>query len=297
MNRGALRASLVHHGASSVALAVVVSLLEISPATAQSGRQALLQGHQAYDFAEFDRAIGLLESGLDPNAGPPDTLWIGGVHKLAHALIESGADSVATVWLRWALRRLPDLPIDSLNFPPPVVAAFRSAQGFVSASPLRAMVQTTWRWPPGPHVGNAGSLIIEAGNLNVAGRVEGGGFLAAGVPQTLDAGSYTILASAEGYLPARATVEVLPGVTTVLHFSLEPAAAGLLYVASRPWGVVFVNGQRIGYTTIAAYRIPAGTHRVRVERPGYVPFDTTVTVAQRDQRLRLGTIQLQPERR
>jgi hypothetical protein len=281
----------------AAAMASVLLLCSRQPLAAQTGREALLQGHQAYDFAEFDRAIGLLEVGLDPQAGPPDSLWVAGLHKLVHALIESGQESLAGIWLRWALRHVPDLAADSVNFPPSVVAAFRAAQGFVANSRLPALARAGWRWPAQPPGTGAGSLLMEAGAVAAAGRVEGGGFLAPGVPQTLAPGSYTVLATAEGYLPARATIEVLPGVTTILRFNLEPAAAGFLYVASRPWGVVSVNGQRIGYTTIAAYRLPAGTHRVRIERPGYVPFDTTVSVTERDQRLRLGTIELKPERR
>ncbi len=275
---------------------LIVLLFSSSPATAQSGREALRQGHQAYDFAEFDRAIGLLQVGLDPNAGPRDTLWIGGLHKLAHVLIESGAEPLAGVWLRWALRLMPGLPIDTMNFPPSVLAAFRSAQRFVGNSPQAEQVNISWRWPAQAPAGLIGSLAIEEGETRVAWRVEGGGSLFGSVPQRLPAGSYPVLAAPVGYEPVRTTVEVLPGVTTVLRFNPEAAPVGFLYVASRPWGVVFVNGQRAGYTTIAAYRLGPGTHRVRIERPGYLPFDTVVTVTQRDQRLRLGTIKLKPER-
>jgi hypothetical protein len=260
------------------------------------GREALLRGHQAYDFAEFDRAIELLSLGLDPSAGPQDSLWVAGLHKLADALLESGAEAAASTWLRWGVRLHPDLAIDSINFPPRVVEALRSAMQFVSANPTPQNVRVSWRWPAAMPRSNNGTLLIESGDVKPSGRIEGGSFLAPGVPQNLSAGSYPLLATAEGYLPVRATVEVLPEVTTSVRFDLEPALAGYLYVASRPWGIVSVNGERIGYTSIAGYRLPAGTHRVRVERPGYLPFDTTVTVTAREQRIRLGNIQLRPER-
>lgn len=283
----------------SVVLALLlVGLLGVRPpmAAAQLGREALRQGHEAYDFAEFDRAVELLSLGLDPSAGPQDSLWVAGLHKLADALLELGAEAAATAWIRWGFRLQPDLAIDSINFPPRVVGAIRGALQFVNANPAPRNIRLSWRWPAAMPRSANGALVIESGEVSPSGRIEGGNFLAAGVPYTLPAGSYTLLATAEGYLPVRGTVEILPGVTTSVRFDFEPAVAGYLYVASRPWGVVLVNGQQIGYTAIAGYRLAAGTYRVRVERPGYLPFDTTITVSERDQRIRLGNIQLRPER-
>lgn len=281
-------------------LAQVMLLLSLvaspTPTRAQIARLLLEQGHQAYELADFERAASLLQAGLNPNAGPRDSLWVGGVQKLAYVLIELQAEPLAATWLRWSIRQVPDLPVDSVNFPPSVVSAIRAAKDFVQANPLPSAGVLSWRWPAAPVTAQTGALLLEQSNVPALWRLENGAALASGVPQQFPAGSYTILAAAEGYLTARGTVEVLPGVTTVLQFNLEPAARGFLYIASRPWGVVLVDGRRIGYTTVAAYPIPAGTHRVRVERPGYTAFDTTVTVAQRDQRLRLGTIQLQRER-
>lgn len=167
---------------------------------------------------------------------------------------------------------------------------------FVSDNPLPRNVRTTWRWPSRFSGALTGSLVLEASAVPLPARIDGRGLVVPGVLQFLSAGSYTLLVSAEGYLPARATVEVLPEVTTSVRFDLEPAIFGYLYVASQPWGTVFVNGAQIGYTTIAGYRLSAGTHRVRIERPGYLPFDTTVTVQEREQRIRLGNIRLMPER-
>lgn len=281
---------------SLLALLVVISPPGPSAAHGQQGREALRQGHEAYDLAEFDRAVELLSLGLDPSAGPPDSLWVAGVHKLADALLELGNEAAVSAWLRWAVRLAPELQIDTINFPPRVVGAVRGAMQFVNASPAPRNVTLSWRWPAAMPRTMTGTLLIEGGEVSPSARIEGGDFLVAGVPRTLPAGSYTVLATADGYLPVRATLEVLPGVSTSVRFDLEPAVAGFLYVASRPWGVVFVNGERIGYTAIAGYRLAAGTYQVRIERPGYVPFDTTVTVTERNQRIRLGHIQLRPER-
>ncbi len=264
---------------------------------AQASRQLLAQGHQAYELAEFDRAAALLPLGLNPATGPRDTLWTRGVLRLAEVLMDAGREPVAQTWLRWGLRLAPDMLASDVEFPPAVIRAFNSAGEFVrttTADPT--VVSTSWQWPTVETAQGAGALLIRGGDVQVNGRIEGGEFLVAGSPKSLAAGSYTILATAEGYLPTRTTVEVLPGVTTELSFRLAPASPGFLYVASRPWGTVYLDGERIGYTALAARRLVPGTHRLRIEREAYLPFDTTFTVAQ-NQRLRLGTIELRVRNR
>lgn len=278
------------------ALFLVLSAAVGSAVEAQSGRDALLQGHQAYDLAEFERAVQLLSLGLDPSAGPQDSLWSAGVHKLVDALLESGSGRLALTWARWASRLVPDLPLDSINFPPRITEALMSARNFAAANALPPTVRLSWRWPLQPPTSELGSLVADPGGTQITVVIEGGAILSPGTPVTLAAGTYNLLASGADYVPIRAAVEVLPGVVTAVRIVPEPVAEGFLYVASRPWGTVLVNGERIGYTTVAGYRLRAGTHRVRVERPGYLAFDTTVAVTERNQRIRLGNIQLRPER-
>ncbi len=264
---------------------------------AQDARDSLRRGIRAYDFAEYTTALPLLAAGLNPAAGPRDSLWAAGLHRLAHTLIEGEKDSLAALWLRWALRLKPDFAVDTLNFPPAVGDAFALARMFVSTgSPGDTVSETLWDWARLPDGGGRGALRIERSGAPVSVFIEGVGPVAAGETQRLAPASYTILASAPGYFRARVIREVLPGVTTVLRFRLRALAAGqlgFLYVASAPWGEVYLDGERIGYTAVAARPIAAGSHRVRIERLGYAPFDTTITVA-RDQRLRLGTIRLKP---
>jgi hypothetical protein len=59
-----------------------------------------------------------------------------------------------------------------------------------------------------------------------------------------------------------------------------PAAStgqGILSVNATPWGLVRVNGHEIGDTP-QSIRLPAGRHRVRVERKGQRTVDELVTV-------------------
>ncbi len=264
---------------------------------AQDAPNLLRLGAQAYAFAEYGAAQAFLTAGLNPGAGPRDTLWVASVHRLAHILIEERKDSIAAVWLRWALRAQPGLVVDTVNFPPPVQDAFARARTFVAAgTPGDTLTETTWEWVHGRSETPSG-LRMERSGVPLSGFVEGIGSLPAGTTQPLAPGSYTVVVSAPDYFfRARVTREVLPGITTVVRFRLRGGgpssqALGLLYVASTPWAVLYLDGERTDYTPVAARPVAVGTHRMRLERPGYTPFDTLVTVG-RDQRLRLGTIRL-----
>jgi len=264
-------------------------------AEAQDAPSLLRLGAQAYAFAEYGAAQAFLRAGLNPGAGPRDTLWVASVHRLAHILIEEGKDSVAAVWLRWALRVQARLVVDTVNFPPPVEDAFARARAFVAdGTPGDTLAETTWDWVHGRGEPPSG-LRIERSGVPLSGFVEGIGSLPAGATQPLAPGSYTIVVSAPDYFfRTRVTREVLPGITTVVRFRLRgpsSQALGLLYVASTPWAVLYLDGERTDYTPVAARPVAVGTHRMRLERAGYMPFDTLVTVGH-DQRLRLGTIRL-----
>lgn len=278
----------------SLALTAVTVMLLAGGAKAQQQRNLLRLGVQAYDFAAYETALPLLAAGMNPAAGPRDSLWVAGLHRLAHILVQSHNDSLAAVWLRWALRQKPDFAVDTIDFPPAVGNAFAVAHRIIAlASAGDTIVETRWEWPPSPpRQDGRGALRVEHSGVPVTLFVEGVGLLAPGDQRALPYGSYRILASAPGYARVRLEREVLPGVTTVLRLRLRgPVEGGFLYVASAPWGNVYLDRQFVGYTPVAAYSVAIGTHRLRVERVGYTPFDTTVVV-EREQRVRLGTIRL-----
>ena len=58
-----------------------------------------------------------------------------------------------------------------------------------------------------------------------------------------------------------------------------PVVPGRLFVNATPWGQVFVDDEPIGNTPRVGVPIAAGTHRVRVSRDGFDPFERTVQVA------------------
>jgi hypothetical protein len=70
--------------------------------------------------------------------------------------------------------------------------------------------------------------------------------------------------------------------------NLEP---GLLSVNAIPWGSVYLDGRPLGNTPQIDLSVPAGPHRLRVEREGFRPYDRVIEVAS-GQRLRITDIAL-----
>jgi len=73
-----------------------------------------------------------------------------------------------------------------------------------------------------------------------------------------------------------------------------PAAPAHLYVQSRPWGEVFVDGVSIGNTPKMDISIVPGRHTIRVVREGFIPFEGVVNFGA-GQVIRLTQIVLDPQ--
>src|SRR4029077_1754014 len=71
----------------------------------------------------------------------------------------------------------------------------------------------------------------------------------------------------------------------------RPPEPALLSVNSVPWGSVFVDGQPVGNTPQIDHQVPAGSHRLRVERDGFRPYERLIELAS-GQRLRITDITL-----
>jgi hypothetical protein len=257
-------------------------LLAAAPAPAQTGRQALTTGTERYLLADYRGALPLLSRGLDPKAGPPNQLWKQGVERLADMLLVLRQDSLAATWLRWAIRLAPDFEVDPELVPPAVVRAAAAARAFVDATPVdRFVARTAFEWPIAISAQAPGIVRLAPAPIPITARVGADQFLRGGESRRLSSASYDVVVSAPGYLPTRLTVEVLPGVTTVVAVALLPETAGLLYVAARPWGTLFVDGQRVGYTSVAAHRVVPGRHVLRLAHERGAAKDTTIVVGER----------------
>ncbi len=204
-------------------LVLLLSVLAVASLRGQDPRDAMV----ARAFNEFDaaRRLQLLMSALNPTSGPPRGAWPVGVQLLAQTLIEDSKDSLAGVWLRWAVRLSPDLQPDTVQFLPRVVTAYRAARDFVMSTraPSDSVAATTWLWPSQPTGESVGRLQITSSAVPVPMRVDvkGVGPMSAGGSVPLSPGSYQISATAPGFDSAHVTREVLPGVTTVLDLHLK----------------------------------------------------------------------------
>ena len=266
--------------------AAVVTLVVLAAvsAHAQSPRRALAAGTGEYLLADYRAAWPLLSLGLDPKTGSIDQSWQQGVERLADVLLVLRQDSLAAAWLRWAMRLAPDFYVEADVMPPAVVRAAAAARSFVEATPRdRFVAQVDFTWPAGFSAGAPGTIRLEPASVPITARIGADQFVRAGESRQLPPGSYDIVVSAPGYLPTRMTVEALPAVTTRVRVSLLPETAAVLSVAARPWGTLFVDQERIGFTDIAGHRIAPGRHVVRLQRDQRRFRDTVLVVADREQ--------------
>ncbi len=93
--------------------------------------------------------------------------------------------------------------------------------------------------------------------------------------------------------PAQPAVLASPE-STVTRDTARPAPSaqsGFLFVASTPWGHVYVDGQRVGETPLASYPLEPGRHELSIEREGYEPYRQVLEVAA-GQEVRLTGIEL-----
>ncbi len=91
--------------------------------------------------------------------------------------------------------------------------------------------------------------------------------------------------------PAR----TLPAGGSVPGAPAAPAGTGLLRVRTVPPNAqILVDGRRVGEGSAFDVDIAAGTRRIRITAPGYVTFDTVVTV-EAGARVNLGQISLRSE--
>jgi hypothetical protein len=123
-----------------------------------------------------------------------------------------------------------------------------------------------------------GTLVVEAEPTGATIRVDGNAAGTGTAREQVEAGTYAVVADAEGYESARRQVEVEPGATRRISFSLQQAS-GQLVVEARPDSArILVDGEPQGRGRAEATLSP-GTYSVAVRAGGHVPIDTTAEVS------------------
>lgn len=225
-------------------------------AAAQDSRPRLVDSAKVLldDFKER-QSIDLLRRALNPALGAPDSVWAGGVQLLAQVLLRTQQPDEAAAWLRWAVRLVPNIRVDSVNFVPAVVSAFHAARAFVASARSDSLTRIRWEWSTSTPAGGYGDLRIETAPGfrpdQVQLMVEGQDFLDPGRPRRLVPGSYRVAARATGFGSLELTTEVLPGVTTVVTPTFAPAADVLTAAAERSAraGIARVDASRLGQSS------------------------------------------------
>ncbi|HEV8356277.1 MAG TPA: PEGA domain-containing protein [Gemmatimonadales bacterium] len=75
---------------------------------------------------------------------------------------------------------------------------------------------------------------------------------------------------------------------------LPPSPPGRLFVNSRPWGLLYLDGRLVGNTPVVDFVVPPGVHRLRIVRNGFRPLDRRIRLAPR-QELRMENLVLAAE--
>ena len=147
---------------------------------------------------------------------------------LSQTLLQTNQRDEAIAWLRWALRQSPALQVDSVNFTPLLVSAFQEARTFVAGDRTEPRASVRFEWATSTTSGGFGDLRAtrSGGDTSTALQVSANGeFLDVDRPRRLAPGTYRIVARSAGQADADLTVEVLPGVTTVVTVTVVATVA------------------------------------------------------------------------
>ena len=257
-----MRLRCMLRGFATVAVTGVL-LLGASRADAQdkAARDRMIQqAQQSYDDFQTGRAMQLLNAALDPGQGPFDEQWAQGLHLLAQIHIEEGREDEARSWLRWARRLYPEMPVDQALFLPETITASLQARDYVRGqSEPEGLVQTSWTWSTGiPDPAGQGRLRIDPTGLPTGTQVGIGSRASVPVGEAISLAidSYVIQVNAPGAAPVRVTREVLPGITTVVNFSIAggPVAEA---VPTLPPNVARSAGQQLVKLQVSRFGSPA----------------------------------------
>jgi len=202
-----------------------------------SGAPSSLEG-QAPDRAallssarsEFNdaAALELLVRAADPSLAPPDSLWAVTLHDLAFTLVRMGDEAGAELWLRWAARHASQWPLDRHWFPPAVATIWDRARLDVGSDVVpgnddQAALDTAWDWGGAAASGRPGGIGWMGeppSGLRALLARPGEDPVPAGPEAEVEAGSYRVSVTADGYEPLHLDREILPGVRTLLDVEL-----------------------------------------------------------------------------
>lgn len=218
---------LIRRQLACAAVATFLAVIPAArPAAAQGRRLAMVDSAQALVLAaKDDQAIIVLRAALNPELGAPDAPWARGVQLLGQTLLQTEKSVEAGAWIRWALRQSPSLQVDSVQYIPLLVTAFRDARAFLATGRPESRLTVRHIWPPSGQAttGQLRAVRSDGGTSAPVLFAVNGESLAEGQNRVLQPGSYRISARLPGQPDIETTAEVLPGVSTLVTVNVVVA--------------------------------------------------------------------------
>ncbi len=134
---------------------------------------------------------------------------------------------------------------------------------------------------PTAAVTRIGQLLVTANvsgaTISVDGRSEPNWITPYSSTIDLPAGTHQVVVSKEGYEDSQRSVTIEAGKTSTVNAPLSGASGEVMVVTLPPGLEVFIDGKPIGLSP-AHTAVAAGSHSIRVTRPGWTPLERTVNV-------------------
>lgn len=96
-------------------------------------------------------------------------------------------------------------------------------------------------------------------------------------------GQHTLIVSAEGHQPTQIDVTVRPRQRIRRSVRLELETGSVLVDVQERGALIEVDGTAMGFTPAVLPRVTAGTHTIRIRRPGFRPYEERIEVRPNEQ--------------
>lgn len=248
----------------AVGLALWLGLASASTAVAGAqetvASRLIAQARQQIEDINPDSAAVLLRQALESRAGATIAEKLRAFVLYGVTELTAGSTDGARRTFREALALEPTLRVDSLaELHESLVSTFERERSAIEAGAR-------------PSTG-----ILELRGLPAGARVAVNGIVWSDLRREVPSGVHRVEVTARGYFPYADSVKVDPGATLVRDIALVRSDFARLSVASVPWGIVYLDSERIGETPLFEQQVPAGTYALRVESPSSArPFVRTV---------------------
>jgi len=247
-----MRADFRRTHAVGLALWLGLTLASTAIAGAQetAASRLISLARQQIEDINPDSAAALLRQALDSRVGATIAEKLRAFILYGVTELTAGRTDGALRAFREALALEPTLRVDSLGeLHEALVVTFEGE---------RATLQAAARPAPG---------ILEFRGLPAGARLLVDGVVWNDRRRQVDVGARRVQVTARGYFPYSDSIQVAPGVTIIRDIALVRSDLARLSVTREPWGIVYLDGERVGETPIFERQVPAGSYTLRVESP------------------------------